>query len=128
MNRRAAITRTDLVALIAILGFLAAAAAVMLYPVATRLFPGLPRPESRRVRCRDNLRQLANGLGGYAETLGDRRWYPWPLGRGTRPDDYNGAEWLASLYWTAVIPDPQVMIRSSGPAWTWRFRMSWASW
>jgi prepilin-type processing-associated H-X9-DG protein len=32
------------------------------------------------------------------------------LGRGHDPKSYNGAEWLASLYWTGYVPDPGVFI------------------
>jgi len=46
----------------------------------------------------------------YLDAFGDRRWYPCPLGRGKTQGNYNGAEWLASLYWTGVIADPEVFI------------------
>ena len=33
-----------------------------------------------------------------------------------------------SLFTTAVIPEPWVMITSSGPAWTCALRSAWACW
>ena len=68
------------------------------------------REEARRIRCFSNLNQLAKGMATYLTEHGDNRWYPCPLGRGRNPRDYNGAEWLASLYWTGVIPDPGVFL------------------
>jgi len=68
------------------------------------------RGEAPRIRCRNNLNQLAKGMATYLAEHGDGRWYPCPLGRGKTPADYNGAEWLASLYWTGVISDPGVFI------------------
>jgi len=66
------------------------------------------REEARRMRCRGNLNQLAKGFATYLNEHGDNRFYPYPMGRGTRPDTFNGAEWLAALYWSGVIPDPGV--------------------
>ena len=92
--------------LLAVLGILAG----MLLPALARA-----REEARRIRCRNNLNQLAMGASVYLVEHGEGRYYPFPLGRGTRPDDFNGAEWLASLYWTAVVPDPAVLICPSSP-------------
>ena len=71
--------------------------------------PGAPE-EARRSRCRSNLSLLARGLATYLSEHGDGRWYPFPLGLGTRPDDFNGAEWLASLYWTGIVPAPGIYL------------------
>ena len=68
------------------------------------------RRAARSVRCRSNLNQLAKGMFTYLSQHGDNRFYPCPLGRGAKANDYNGAEWLASLYWTGVIPDPDVFL------------------
>jgi prepilin-type processing-associated H-X9-DG protein len=57
-------------------------------------------------------------MATYLNEHGDNRFFPCPLGRtanGTGPDDYNGAEWLAALYWTGVVPDPGVFICPSSP-------------
>jgi len=67
-----------------------------------------PIEEARRIRCRNNLHQLAKGMAVYLNSYGDGRWYPFPLGRGLEPHDFSGAEWLASLYWTGTVSDPAV--------------------
>ena len=92
--------------LIAIIAILAA----MLLPALARA-----REEARRIRCRNSLHQISKGMATYLFEHGDARYYSFPLGRGTRPDDFNGAEWLASLYWTAVVPDPGVFVCPSSP-------------
>jgi len=71
-----------------------------------------PRPgeEARSIHCRSNLNQLAKGMATYLNELGNDTWYPFPVGRGLQADDFNGAEWLASLYCTNVVPDPGVFL------------------
>jgi hypothetical protein len=57
-------------------------------------------------------------MATYLNEHGDNRFFPCPLGRcaaGNGVDNYNGAEWLASLYWSGVIPDPGVFICPSSP-------------
>ena len=98
---------------------------VIVVVVATALFlfvvfvilPRIPHPRgpSRRIQCRNNLNQLAKGMAVYLYEHGDNRWYPCPLGRGLVVGDYNGAEWLAALYWTGVMPEPGVFICPSSP-------------
>ncbi len=68
------------------------------------------REEARQVRCRNNLNQLAKGYATYLNEHGDGRFLRCPLGRTLRRNTYNGAEWMASLYWTGVVPDPGVFI------------------
>jgi hypothetical protein len=77
--------------------------------------PDKARQEAKRIRCRNNLNMLAKGMATYLNELGDNRFYPWPAGRagcgGAREKaDFGGAEWLASLYWTKIIPDPAVFV------------------
>jgi hypothetical protein len=76
------------------------------------LLPALAfrREEERRIRCAQNLKQLANGIWAYFDPLSSPDWFPCPLGRGRTPGDYNGAEWLAALYWTGVVSDPSVFL------------------
>ncbi len=81
-----------------------AAVAVLLSGALSRA-----REEARRIRCRNNLNQLAKGMATYLN-CGDNRFFPTPLGRTRNPNTYNGAEWLAALYWTGTIPDPGVFI------------------
>jgi len=83
-------------------------------PVASRA-----SQEARRIRCRNNLNQLAKGMATYLNECGDNRFYPWVAGYpgcGTKDDpQFGGAEWLASLYWTTIIPDPGVYTCPSTP-------------
>ena len=76
------------------------------------VFPPMRRHaiEARRARCRQNLNQLAKGVATYLNECGDGRFLMYPLGPGRRPDGFTGAEWLASLYWTQIIPDPGVFL------------------
>jgi len=70
---------------------------------------------ARHARCRQNLNQLAKGMATYLGECGDGRFLMYPLGRARKPDDFTGAEWLASLYWTQIIPDPGVFLCPSTP-------------
>ena len=105
MKKKQGFTLIELLVVIAIIAILAG----MLLPALARA-----REEARRIRCRNNLNQLAKGFATYLNEHGDNRFYPCPLGRGTGAE-YNGAEWLASLYWTGVIPDPGVYVCPSSP-------------
>jgi len=49
-------------------------------------------------------------LATYINEHGDGRFWQCPLGRGVSPNTYNGAEWLASLYWVGIESDPSVYI------------------
>ena len=50
------------------------------------------------------------GMATYLTEFGDNRAYLCPLGLGRNPGTYNGAEWLASLYWAGTVPDPWVFL------------------
>ena len=104
MRRDAGLARREVVVLVVVVLAVAGAAAVMLRAIVRA------REEARRVHCRSNFNQLARGMAAYLNRHGSNRCYPCPLGRGTRPDDYNGAEWLAALYWTDVLLDPGVYL------------------
>ena len=113
MKKRQGFTLIELLVVIAIIAILAG----MLLPALARA-----REEARRIRCRNNLNQLAKGMATYLNEHGDNRFYPWPQGRagcgsdGDADDaDFGGAEWLASLYWTRILPDPGVYICPSSP-------------
>lgn len=68
------------------------------------------RDVARQSLCAGNLRSLARGVALYSQQLGSGLWPPFPLGRGTAPSDFNGAEWLASLYWTRLTDRPTVFL------------------
>jgi len=106
MSHKRGFTVFDLVLLVIIGGF----AMVLIF--FGMLLPALARgrEEARRIRCRNKLNQLAKGMATYLVEHGDNRVYPCPLGRGRRPKDYNGAEWLASLYWAGTVPDPGIFL------------------
>ena len=106
MKKRQGFTLIELLVVIAIIAILAG----MLLPALARA-----REEARRIRCRNNLNQLAKGMATYLNEHGDNRFYPCPLGRGASSTTYNGAEWLAALYWTGVVPDPGVFLCPSSP-------------
>jgi len=85
---------------------LAVAAGLLCYAVHSG------RERAMKVRCRNNLNQLAKGMATY---LNDgHNPYPWLAGYagcGTRVDpNFGGAEWLASLYWVKIIQDPGVFL------------------
>jgi len=102
-------TRRDLIAVVVGVAVLVLLAG-MLLPALSRA-----REDSTRMRCRRTLHQLAAGMATYLSVFGDGAWYACPLRRGIRPDDYNGAEWLTSLYWTGIVADPEVFICGSSP-------------
>ena len=110
MRKRQGFTLIELLVVIAIIAILAG----MLLPALARA-----REEARRIRCRNNLNQLAKGMATYLNEHGDNRFYPWPAGRkgcGSEDNpDFGGAEWLATLYWTRVLPDPGVYVCPSSP-------------
>jgi hypothetical protein len=117
MRTMRGVTRGDLLVLAVAVVAIALMAAVFLAAphINLRWPPFGPRGESRRIRCRDNLQALYKGMLAYVGAEGGGVWYPCPLGRGADPRGYNGAEWLASLYWTRLIPDPSVFLCPSTP-------------
>ncbi|MBL7224271.1 MAG: prepilin-type N-terminal cleavage/methylation domain-containing protein [Candidatus Brocadiae bacterium] len=96
--RRRGLTLAELILTLAVL------AVLLLIVVPTLLWR---REEARRIRCRNNLNQLARCMATYTW---NGWYYPCPIGRGRDPEDYNGAEWFAALYWVGVVPDPGVFL------------------
>jgi hypothetical protein len=68
------------------------------------------RQVARQCACAENLRLLGRGVLVYCREWGDSRLVPFPTGRGTIPAEFNGAEWLASLYWSRVISQPDLFL------------------
>jgi len=105
MKRWAGLTLVELLVLIGVIAL-----------IAGLILPGMARQreESRRLRCRNNLDQLAKGMASYQNEHGDGwRGYSVPLGRcarGSGANIYNGAEWLASLSWVGIIRNPDVFL------------------
>jgi len=97
---RGRVTVTELVIVVIVLALLTG----MLLPEWARW------REEHRPRCPNNLSALGKGIAMYLSEYGDNRWFPCPLGRGQTANDYNGAEWLASLYWTGIVTDPDVFV------------------
>jgi prepilin-type processing-associated H-X9-DG protein len=60
------------------------------------------REEARRIRCRNQLNCTAKAMATYLNEFGNNTWYPCPLGRGLRPNDYSGAEWYATPRWVGL--------------------------
>lgn len=109
MRARHGITVVDLAAVVAVVGL--GAGLLMPGAVTREQWKRLQdREVDMAVKCRRQLNQIAKGMATYLNEHGDNRFYPCPLGRGRARGDYNGAEWLASLYWTGVIPDPSIFI------------------
>lgn len=100
MRRGVRVTVLEVILVILVVGILA----FMLLPLLARA-----REEVNPIRCRFHLQRLARGLATYVSAHGDGRFYPWPVGRGRKPDQFSGAEWLASLYWTNVLADSLVL-------------------
>ena len=105
MRQTRGLTLAELLAGILLLGIV-----VVLLVLGTRS----ARVRSRRERCRNNLIQLAKGMATYLNPY-NGRWYPWPGGRAGcggeyQKADFGGAEFLATLYWTKILPDPGVFI------------------
>ena len=91
-----AFTRIDL----GILLFVIAVLAGMLLPALCR-----SREESHISRCKNNLRQLGMGMIQYIDQYGKGRYHSWP---GKQKASFNGAQWIASMYWTSLLNEPDL--------------------
>jgi len=101
MGKRNGLTLIEVLVVILVIGVL-----------ALLIFPWLARSteQGRRIRCRNHLNCMAKSMATYLNEHGNNTWYPCPLGRGLAPDDYNGAEWIATNFWVGVHPDPSCFL------------------
>ena len=95
---RKAFTLIDL----AILLLLIAVVAGVLLPALARR-----REEARRGSCHNRLRQLGTGMIQYIDQFGKGRYYTWP---GPQKASFTGAQWIASMYWTSLLNEPELYI------------------
>ena len=58
--------------------------------------------EARKALCQHHLSLIAKGMQMYLLKYGDNRMYSMPA------ESFRGGCWLASLYWSGIINDPQV--------------------
>jgi len=97
---RQAFTLVDLAILIVLIVILAG---VLLPALNSRGSRGC----SRKMHCKNNLRQLGTGMIQYIDQYGKGRYYTWP---GPRKASFNGAQWIASMYWVSLLNEPDLFI------------------
>ena len=90
--------------------------------LAGMLIPALgkAREEARQLKCKNNLKQLGTALQQYLDGPGGHRYFPYPAndtnfvrpGQGniTKGTGFSGASFLAALYWSGVITEPNIFI------------------
>ncbi|MDP6113827.1 MAG: hypothetical protein QGG53_18360 [Planctomycetota bacterium] len=98
MNGRRAFTLVDLAILAGLIVLVG-----MLLPALVR-----SREHSGHHRkCKNNLRQLGTGMIQYIDQYGKGRYYSWP---GTQKASFNGAQWIATMYWTSLLNEPDLYL------------------
>jgi prepilin-type processing-associated H-X9-DG protein len=91
-----------LIDLAILLGVLAVCIAAALLPALARA-----REEARRMKCKGNLRNLGTGMIQYIDQYGKGRYYTWP---NTEKASFNGSQWIASMYWTSLLNEPDLYL------------------
>ena len=79
--------------------------------IAGMILPMLARPcgeDTRKMRCRTHLKQIHMAMTQYVDTWGEHKWYPFPVQ--ANHGDYNGAHFLAALYWSGVMTEPALFL------------------
>ena len=74
--------------------------------LSTVIIASAKRPRHSR-SCRNNLRQLGTGMIQYIDQFGKGRYYTWP---GPQKASFNGAQWIASMYWVSLLNEPDLYI------------------
>ena len=65
---------------------------------------GIYHYESKKAQCENHLSQIAKAMAMYLLKCGDNSFYAVPA------ESFRGDCWLASLYWSGIIKDPQVFL------------------
>ncbi|MBI2194077.1 MAG: type II secretion system protein [Planctomycetes bacterium] len=90
---RPAFTLIELLVVVAIIAILVG----MLIPALARA-----REEARKMKCRSALHNMGTAMAQYVDMFGKGRFYSWP---GTQAPIFNGAQWIASLYWSNLLAE-----------------------
>ena len=102
MSRRKAFTLVELIAVITVAVILIS---IIVATADRRRAHG--HGCGRKMRCKNNLRQLGTGMIQYIDQFGKGRYYTWP---GPQKASFNGAQWIASMYWVALLNEPDLYI------------------
>ena len=97
MERKTAFTLVELMVLVFVVALLVG-----------MLLPALSRPREsgpHHPKCKNRLRSLGTAMIQYIDQYGKGRYYSWP---GPQEARFNGAQWIASMYWTGILTDPDI--------------------
>jgi hypothetical protein len=92
MRRNAGLTLFELIVVIVL------CALVLLF------LPVLSRDDHVNAKCKSHLKQIGTALSLYMNTHGGTTYFPVPA------QAFRGDCWLATLYWTGIITEPEVFL------------------